>query len=119
VYIGCDTVLKNVVLRPLGITEELKSWMEVMESHPSLGRVSVEVQACQIFCYVNIENQSKMMDWFNVEFSSLSCCWQSTRPSDYNWLFTETQCWQVQLSVFLTQIKSLKHYTRVPSDHQV
>jgi hypothetical protein len=42
-FIGCDTVLKNVVLRPLGITKELKSWMDVMESHPSLGRVSVEV----------------------------------------------------------------------------
>ena len=41
--IGCDTVLKNVVLRPLGITKELKSWMDVIESHPSLGRVSVEV----------------------------------------------------------------------------
>ena len=41
--IGCDTVLKNEVLRPLGITKELKSWMDVMESHPSLGRVSVEV----------------------------------------------------------------------------
>jgi len=41
--IGCDAVLKNVVLRPLGITKELKSWMDVMEGHPSLGRVSVEV----------------------------------------------------------------------------
>jgi hypothetical protein len=41
--VGCDTVLKNVALRPLGITTELKSWMDDMESHPSLGRVSVEV----------------------------------------------------------------------------
>jgi hypothetical protein len=40
--------------------------MDDMESHPSLGRVSVEVQACQIVCYVNmIENQSNMMDWFS------------------------------------------------------
>jgi hypothetical protein len=91
--IGCDTVLKNVVLRPLGITKELKSWMDVMESHHSLGRVSEEVQACHIFCYVNvIENRSKMMDWFNLEFSSLSCCWHSTGLSVYNGLFTETQC---------------------------
>jgi hypothetical protein len=41
--IGVDTILQNVALRPLGITKELESWMDDMESHPSFGRVSVEV----------------------------------------------------------------------------
>lgn len=56
---------------------------------------------------------------FNLEFSSHSCCWQSTGPSDYNGLFTETQCFQVQLSVFLTLLICAKYYGRVLSDHQV
>jgi len=38
------------------------------------------------------ENWSKMMVWFNLEFSSLSCCWQSIGQSDYKGLFTETHC---------------------------
>jgi hypothetical protein len=36
-------ILQNVTLRPLGITKDLKSWMDDIESHPSFGRVSVEV----------------------------------------------------------------------------
>jgi hypothetical protein len=41
--IGFGAVLQSVAMRPLGITKELKSWMDDMESHPSFGRVSVEV----------------------------------------------------------------------------
>jgi hypothetical protein len=43
VFIGFDTVLQSVAMKPLGITKELKSWIGDMESHPSFGRVSVEV----------------------------------------------------------------------------
>ncbi|XP_021933104.1 Bloom syndrome protein homolog isoform X2 [Zootermopsis nevadensis] len=39
---GVDTILQSVALRPLGITKELESWMDDMESHPSFGRVSIE-----------------------------------------------------------------------------
>ncbi|XP_023724702.1 Bloom syndrome protein homolog isoform X2 [Cryptotermes secundus] len=39
---GFDTILQSVTMRPLGITEELKSWIGDMESHPSFGRVSIE-----------------------------------------------------------------------------
>jgi hypothetical protein len=42
-FIGCDTVLQNFALRPLGFTKELKPWISDMESHPSFGRVSLEV----------------------------------------------------------------------------
>jgi hypothetical protein len=41
--IDVGTIMQNVAIRPLGITKELESWIDDMESHPSFGRVSVEV----------------------------------------------------------------------------
>ncbi|XP_069695186.1 recQ-like DNA helicase Blm isoform X2 [Periplaneta americana] len=39
---GLNEILQMVEMKPLGITEDLKSWIDDMESHPSLGRVSAE-----------------------------------------------------------------------------
>ncbi|KAJ4445694.1 hypothetical protein ANN_12379 [Periplaneta americana] len=43
--IGLNEILQMVEMKPLGITEDLKSWIDDMESHPSLGRVSAEVKS--------------------------------------------------------------------------